>query len=69
MYTLGSVFELWQSGEVSTDWKRRNITPIFKKGKKKDTGNYRSPSLTFVPSKFVEQILLEAMLRPWKIRR
>jgi len=38
---LSIIFERsWQSGEVPGDWRKRNIVPIFKKGRKEDPGNY-----------------------------
>lgn len=61
---LSIVYEKsWRSGQVLTDWKRRNITSIFKKGKKEDPGNYIPVSLTLVPVKAKNQSLLETLVR------
>ncbi|KAK4829760.1 hypothetical protein QYF61_006484 [Mycteria americana] len=53
----------WLTGEVPADWRLVNVTPIFKKGRKEDPGNYRPGSLTSVLGKLMEQIILTAITR------
>ena len=47
----------WLIGEVLTDWKLANVTPIYKKGQKDDPGNYRPVSLTSIPGELMEQLI------------
>ncbi|KAK4828700.1 LOW QUALITY PROTEIN: hypothetical protein QYF61_000538 [Mycteria americana] len=53
----------WLTGEVPVDWRLANVTPSYKKGRKEDPGNYRPGSLTSVPGKLMEQIILSAITR------
>ncbi|KAJ7407664.1 hypothetical protein BTVI_62456 [Pitangus sulphuratus] len=56
----------WLTREVSDDWRLANVTPIHRKGQKEDPGNYRPVSLTLVPGKVMEQIILIAIT--WHIQ-
>ncbi|PKU48777.1 rna-directed dna polymerase from mobile element jockey-like [Limosa lapponica baueri] len=53
----------WSTGEVPDDWRVANVTPIYKKGRKEDPGNYRPVSLTSVPGKIIERIILSELSR------
>ena len=48
-----------KEGEVPREWKRANIVPIYKGGKKTDPLNYRPVSLTSVVGKICEIIIKE----------
>jgi len=48
-------------GEVPEDWRKANVTPVFKNGNKEDPGNYRPVSLTSILRKMMEQLILEVI--------
>jgi hypothetical protein len=53
---------LWD-GTVSDDWRTANVTPIFKKGSKSVTANYRPVSLTSVSCRLMESIIKDQVVR------
>ena len=60
---------IMRTGEVTEDWRKVNVTPVFKKGKKEDSGNYRPVSLTSIPGKMMEQLILEVINKQVEERR
>jgi len=53
----------WLTGEVPDGWRIGSVTPIHKKGQKKDPGTYRSVSLTSVQGKIMERLIPSALSR------
>jgi hypothetical protein len=51
-----------ECGEVPSDWKLGNITPIFKKGSKKKAENYRPVSITCVSCRVLESIIKDQLV-------
>ncbi|CAM5115924.1 unnamed protein product, partial [Natator depressus] len=67
---LAIIFEnSWRSGEVPNDWKKANVVPNFKKGKKEDPRIYWPVSLTSVPGKIMKQVLKESILKHLEERK
>jgi len=58
---LSIIFERSWRTEVPEDWRKAKVTPVFKKGKKEDPGNYRPVSLTSIPGKLMEQLILDVI--------
>ena len=51
-----------KEGVVPEDWRRANVTPIFKKGSKADPGNYRPVSLTSIPCRVMESCIRDGIV-------
>jgi hypothetical protein len=51
-----------ESGVVPSDWKRANVTAIYKKGDKSSASNYRPISLTSQVCKSLESIVRDSIL-------
>ncbi|XP_065650272.1 uncharacterized protein LOC136078426 [Hydra vulgaris] len=49
-------------GEVPNNWKCSNVTPIFKKGSKLKTSNYRPISLTGISCEVMERFVRDKIL-------
>ena len=61
---LSAIYQCsWLSGEVPEDWRLADVAPIYKRDHKEDLGNYRPGSLTSVPGKVMEQIILGEITR------
>lgn len=55
---LAKLFQLsLNTGVVPEDWRIANVTPLFKKGSRCETKNYRPVSLTSIPCKILETII------------
>ena len=46
------------SGILPTQWRTANVTPILKKGAREEPSNYRPISLTSIPCKMLEHVVL-----------
>jgi len=58
--SLSMIFERsCRTGEMPENRRKANVTPVFKKNKKEDPGNYRPVSLTF--GKVMEQLILDVI--------
>ena len=50
------------TGTVPEDWRSANITPVFKKGEYYDPANYRPVSLTSIPCKIMEHVIVSSLM-------
>ena len=61
---LACIFQSsYDRGQLPSDWKLAEVTPIYKKGPKNDPGNYRPISLTSIACKVMEGLMRDELLK------
>jgi hypothetical protein len=67
---LATIFtQLLSVAFVPEEWKKAIITPVFKKGAPGTASNYRPISLTCVPCKIMERVIVQQMYRHFSDNR
>ena len=61
--------QFWLTRDVLVDWRLANVMPIFRKGQKDDPDSYRPISLTSVPGKVMEWIILGSIMDQLKVNQ
>jgi len=67
---LSIIFERsWRTGEVPKDWRKANVTPISKRARRRTRGTTGPVSLTSIPGKVMEQLILEVIIKQVEEKR
>ena len=60
---LGMIYTFsLRTGQVPSDWRHALVTPIYKKGEHYDPINYRPVSLTSIPCKILEHVIVSNLM-------
>ena len=55
------------TGTIPSDWSKANVTPLFKKGDKSNSANYRPISLTCILCKLMEHIIASNITKHFQV--
>jgi len=53
----------YDTGQTPDEWRKANVSPIYKKGDKTEPANYRPVSLTCIACKLMEHVVCSALMR------
>ena len=54
-----------KTGEIPSEWKSANITPVLKKGRKEDVNNYRPIFVLLLLPKCLRELFTNNFMNTW----